>query len=238
MIEIYFDGACGPINPGGKAGYGFAVKEGGKEIYTQFGFIGEGAGMTNNVAEYMALIKALEYLVKNQIHRQRVCAFGDSKMIVMMATKQWGYSKGGGYKPHEQVPHLKPYLESLHVLMDSFPMLEVKWIPREKNRRADILSKKGMKANKDRKPEVPEDLSRRDDNRETYTLFQKVNGGAARLYGAILYAKDIEYPQPMIDRLETILESLERCGNEMVGKEKAEAQRNNEYNQQRISRKL
>jgi ribonuclease HI len=32
MIEIYFDGACEPINPGGTAAYGFLIKKDNKTI--------------------------------------------------------------------------------------------------------------------------------------------------------------------------------------------------------------
>ena len=71
MIEVYFDGACEPVNPKGIATYGYVVYRNGKKIREDCGLVGIGQGATNNIAEYTALIKALEYLIyTNRIMRR------------------------------------------------------------------------------------------------------------------------------------------------------------------------
>lgn len=57
-IQVYFDGLCQPVNPGGIACYAFIVKNGENTIYPEYGFVARDS--TNNVAEYAALIKALK----------------------------------------------------------------------------------------------------------------------------------------------------------------------------------
>lgn len=61
MIIIYFDGLCEPRNPGGIATYGYVVYKDEKVIKKGCRAIGEGQGMTNNVAEYSGLKRALEW---------------------------------------------------------------------------------------------------------------------------------------------------------------------------------
>jgi ribonuclease HI len=41
LIEVYFDGLCQPINPGGIPCYAFVVKRDGKTIYSEYGVAGE-----------------------------------------------------------------------------------------------------------------------------------------------------------------------------------------------------
>ncbi|MCU4139579.1 MAG: Ribonuclease HI [Methanophagales archaeon] len=60
-ISVYFDGLTEPKNPGGYGTYGFVVKVDGEVVKRGKGFIGKGAGITNNVCEYIALLRALEY---------------------------------------------------------------------------------------------------------------------------------------------------------------------------------
>ncbi|NTW37475.1 MAG: ribonuclease H, partial [Syntrophobacteraceae bacterium] len=50
MITVYFDGLCYPKNPGGVAAYGYLVYRDSEPIWRGFGGVGEGRGMTNNVA--------------------------------------------------------------------------------------------------------------------------------------------------------------------------------------------
>jgi ribonuclease HI len=57
-IEVYFDGLCQPCNPGGTACYTFIVKDGENTIHSKFGVTVHNS--TNNVAEYTAIIRALE----------------------------------------------------------------------------------------------------------------------------------------------------------------------------------
>jgi ribonuclease HI len=63
MITIYFDGLCYPKNPGGVAAYGYLVYRDEELLWKGFGGVGQGRGMTNNVAEYEGLKAAALWLV-------------------------------------------------------------------------------------------------------------------------------------------------------------------------------
>ena len=69
-ISVYFDGLTEPKNPGGYGTYGFVVKVDSKVVKKGKGFIGKGAGITNNVCEYIALLRALEY-VRSIFHMRK-----------------------------------------------------------------------------------------------------------------------------------------------------------------------
>lgn len=140
MIELYFDGACEPINPGGTASYGWVIKKDGKNIKTGYGIVGMGEGMTNNVAEYMGLIKGLEEYINLHLN-EKLLIYGDSSMIINMITGKWGWSKNKTkWNPHKKMPHLKKLLDQALSLLRKVDY-EAEWIPREKNKEADALSK-------------------------------------------------------------------------------------------------
>ncbi len=140
MIELYFDGACEPVNPGGTAAYGWVLQEGGKIVQEGSGVVGVGAGMTNNIAEYRGLIEGLKAF-RASGRKGPLVIRGDSNLVVSMASKRWGWNrKKTKWVPHDDMPHLKKLLdETLELLAGLEHTLE--WIPREKNGEADRLSK-------------------------------------------------------------------------------------------------
>ena len=140
MIELYFDGACEPFNPGGTASYGWLLKKDGKEIKSGHGVIGSGEGMTNNVAEYSGLIYGLEEFLKLNL-QEKLLIKGDSNMVINMISGKWGWNKKKSkWQPHEKLPHLKELLNQALSLLKKIEY-EVEWIPREENKEADALSK-------------------------------------------------------------------------------------------------
>jgi ribonuclease HI len=143
MIEIYFDGACEPINPGGTASYGYLVKQDGKTIIQGSKIIGTGKGMTNNVAEYTGLIEAVKAISNlNKREKLRIC--GDSNIVCNTIAKKWGWNKKKTlWNPHKNAPHLKPLLEEALNLLKSFDY-EIKWISSKDNQQADWLSKEPL----------------------------------------------------------------------------------------------
>jgi len=143
MIEIYFDGACEPVNPGGTASYGYLVKQDGKTIIQGSKIIGTGKGMTNNVAEYTGLIEAVKAISNLNIkERLRIC--GDSNIVCNTIAKKWGWNKKKTlWNPHKNAPHLKPLLEEALNLLKSFDY-EIKWISNKDNQQADWLSKEPL----------------------------------------------------------------------------------------------
>jgi len=146
MIEIYFDGACGPKNPGGTAAYGFLIKNDGKILFEDAKIIGSGDGMTNNLAEYQGLISALKYLKTSKIRESvnSLMIYTDSNLVFNMVAKNWGWTKKKTiWKPHKDYPHLKKLLFEALEILENFKY-QIKWIPREENQEADDLSKKPL----------------------------------------------------------------------------------------------
>ena len=141
--KIYFDGACEPINPGGTASYGWLIKRGDKIVAKGSGIVGSGNGMTNNVAEYTALIEALKHISKSNIVRC-LNIFGDSNLVCNHISKKWGWNnKKTKWVPHKDSPHLKNCLDEVFDLLRNYKY-EINWIPREQNQEADQLSKEAL----------------------------------------------------------------------------------------------
>lgn len=143
MIDLYFDGACEPVNPGGTAAWGYWLAEHDKKIAEGSGIVDSGEGMTNNVAEYHGLIeglkKAEELGVKGKIRIR-----GDSNLVISMAGKKWGWNrKKTKWIPHDDLPHLKVLLDEALALLAKRDY-ELEWVPRGKNREADRLSKEPL----------------------------------------------------------------------------------------------
>ena len=132
LIEVYFDGLCQPTNPGGISCYAFIVKVGGKTIYSDYGIAGEPflKDSTNNVAEYTALVKALQWLLANNLGSSRVEILGDSQLVVNQLT--------GEYKV--KAKRIISLYKQVLLLMSKFHDIQIKWVPREKNREADRLT--------------------------------------------------------------------------------------------------
>lgn len=134
MIEVYFDGLCQPINPGGISCYAFLVKSGGRTIYSDYGIAVEpfSQDSTNNVAEYTALVKALQWLLENKLGYTKVEIKSDSQLIVNQLT--------GDYKVKSK--RIMSLYKQVLVLKSKFQDIQIKWVPREKNREADRLTNK------------------------------------------------------------------------------------------------
>lgn len=134
MIEVYFDGLCQPINPGGIPCYAFLVKSNEKTIYSEYGVAGEpfSEDATNNVAEYTALAKALQWLIDNNFSSQKVEVKSDSQLVVNQLL--------GDYKVKAR-RIISLYKEVL-LLKNRFQDIQITWIPRDKNKEADKLTNK------------------------------------------------------------------------------------------------
>lgn len=140
MIELYFDGACEPVNPGGTATFGWLLKKDSKSIESGSGIVGEGSGMTNNVAEYRGLIEGLKAFLKLN-SKDKLFIKSDSNLVVNMVAKKWGWTKKKTlWKPHAKMPHLRKLLDEVFSLLENMDY-GIAWVPREQNQEADILSK-------------------------------------------------------------------------------------------------
>lgn len=130
-VRIFFDGACQTIGAGRVA---------------TFGFVAEGAGLyredcglavpphseqaTNNVAEYVAAIRALEWLAEEG-YRGPVEVIGDSQLVIRQMREEYRVRSA----------RLTEYHRWLHRLAERHALVRFTWVPREENRRADELSK-------------------------------------------------------------------------------------------------
>ena len=131
-FDVWFDGACGPVNPGGTAAFGYAVYEDGDKVTEGCGVIGRGPLMSNNVAEYCGVIEAAKCIM-TMAPGAIVRFHGDSNLVVQQLSGKWK-AKQGLY-----IPYLLEARRLCAELNASFH-----WIPREQNAEADALSKKPL----------------------------------------------------------------------------------------------
>jgi ribonuclease HI len=130
MIEVYVDGLCEPVNPCGTATFGYVIKRGNATIDSGYGIIGKGEGMTNNVAEYNALIRALERIKQLNLDNEKIIIKSDSKLVVNQMKKSW----------KTKAPLVLPLFKKAETLVKGMDLV-FEWIPREKNTEADELSR-------------------------------------------------------------------------------------------------
>jgi ribonuclease HI len=126
--RLFFDGACFP-NPG-MCGIGWVIYEDEKIVAHGCKCMGTG---TNNIAEYMALIDALEYAKSNGIIIDEV--YGDSQLVVSQILGIWQCRK-------QRLASLCDIAKQLLIDVDS-PVL--KHVNRENNKMADFYSKAALK---------------------------------------------------------------------------------------------
>lgn len=123
--HIYIDGASS-CNPG-HAGAGFVIyDQHGVEVERDSTYLGE---MTNNMAEYEALVRALSKASESNV--KNVSIYTDSLLVVNQVL--------GKYKIKNTT--LQKYAEKAKNLIGTFDHCAVQYIPREKNTLADKLAK-------------------------------------------------------------------------------------------------
>tara|TARA_Y100000994_G_scaffold36038_1_gene26743 strand:- start:1425 stop:1817 length:393 start_codon:yes stop_codon:yes gene_type:complete len=127
MYEIYCDGAS-RSNPG-DASIGVSINKDKVEIDTIKKKIGIN---TNNVAEYLGLIAALEYCVENKVNNVRI--FLDSLLVVQQVNMEYKV-KSKKLQTH--------YQKSLN-LINQIEDIQIQHIRREFNSRADQLANEAL----------------------------------------------------------------------------------------------
>ena len=127
MYEIYCDGAS-RSNPG-DASIGVSINKDKVEIDTIKKKIGIN---TNNVAEYLGLIAALEYCVENKVNNVKI--FLDSLLIVQQVNME--------YKVKSK--KLQTHYEKSLKLIEQIEDIEIHHIRREFNSRADQLANEAL----------------------------------------------------------------------------------------------
>jgi len=97
MITVYFDGLCYPKNPCGVAAFGYLVLRSGQVVHKGFRAVGEGRGMTNNVAEYEGLMAAAQWIADEGIE-ERIVIKGDSQLVIKQMKGEWKVSSATSKK--------------------------------------------------------------------------------------------------------------------------------------------
>jgi len=133
-IVVFFDGVCEPRNPRGVPCYGYVIYSAQDKIGNGFGLASEPWSWqaSNNVAEYQALIKALEWLLEHNYQDATVIVKGDSQLAIKQMQGTYAVNA--------------PRIVSLHraakKLARCFKRIHFQWVPREDNEEADLLSQR------------------------------------------------------------------------------------------------
>lgn len=123
VFDIYIDGAS-KNNPG-PAGIGVIICRGEEVVKNVSRFLGEA---TNNIAEYSALICALEEAVSLGIKRVRINT--DSQLVYRQIKRE--------YKVKDR--NIKVVFEKALMLLCRFDHFDIRHIPRAENEGADRLA--------------------------------------------------------------------------------------------------
>ncbi len=129
-VVAHIDGAS-RSNPG-LAAYGVVIKTAdGKQLDSLKKFLGQAS---NNVAEYEALLAALDYALRSGHRRLKVLS--DSELLTRQIE--------GTYKVKS--PDLKPLHERARQMIARLEKFSIEHVPREQNREADRLANQALDA--------------------------------------------------------------------------------------------
>ena len=129
-LKIFIDGACQP-NPG-SGGIGIYVISNDTEEKISLPLKGT---VTNNIAEYEALIFALNTVIKRKELYDHIDIFSDSQLVCMQFNKKWKCKD----------KNLSMLLDKALKLRDEIKSkVSLAYIPREENKVADELAKDGI----------------------------------------------------------------------------------------------
>ena len=115
VLSIYVDGSGGP-----NSGFGFFVKETGESFYKPE------QSITNNQAEYLAIITALK---KFSDYKDEINIYSDSKNTVSQLNHEYAINN----------PELRTLAMEAWNLIGKYSNLSIKWIPRKENLAGKML---------------------------------------------------------------------------------------------------
>ncbi len=126
---LFCDGASRG-NPGPGA-YGFVLYQDALVVFEEGQCLGE---VTNNIAEYRAMIRGLEAALKH----------GATDIIVKSDSELMVRQLNGIYKV--KTPHILTLFQEAQALLRKFSSTKIQHIRREENRRADALCNQALDA--------------------------------------------------------------------------------------------
>jgi len=115
VISVYVDGSGGE-----NSGYGYFVKETGESFYEKK------SNLTNNQAEYMAMIAALKKFVNSN---DEIIIFSDSKNTVSQLNHEFAINN----------EHLRVLAQEAWNIIGKFANLTLTWVPRKENLAGKML---------------------------------------------------------------------------------------------------
>jgi ribonuclease HI len=127
LFTIHTDGAARG-NPG-PAAFAYTIERDGADAVEVKGRLGE---TTNNVAEYTAVVRALEHA--KQLGARRVAVLSDSELMVNQMTGRYKVKNEG----------LRPLYEQARALAERFDSVTFRHVRREENGRADRLCNEAL----------------------------------------------------------------------------------------------
>lgn len=132
-LTLYFDGAAYPNakDVGGERGIGVLLEDA-KGIVKEISEKLPGLGSSNS-AEYTALIRGLE--AARALGCDDVAIKGDSQLVIRQLEGKFRVTSD----------KIRPLYERVVALSREFKNVDLQWIPREKNTRADALSNRPFK---------------------------------------------------------------------------------------------
>src|SRR5699024_9536275 len=123
MIEVYTDGATNKTSK--HSGVGIYLKLNGETISLSVPL----PYVSNHDAEFLAVIKALEYCAEHYPH-EIISIRTDSQIVVDLIENKQNNNK-----------LFAAYMQKINALIDEFPYVFCKWIPNVENAHADKLAK-------------------------------------------------------------------------------------------------
>ncbi len=115
VLSIFVDGSGGT-----NSGFGYFVKETGESFYEKK------SDITNNQAEYMAIISVLK---KFSDTTDEIMIFSDSKNTVSQLNHEYAINND----------HLRSLAREAWEMMAKMPHLKISWIPRNQNLAGKML---------------------------------------------------------------------------------------------------
>jgi ribonuclease HI len=131
-LELFSDGLCEPVNPGGTAIWAFVAREGGRIVYEAAGVLGSGRGMSSNFAESYAALEAIRWALRERSGQAFVLR-SDSEFVVKAAL---GAARAGEKETAAVVEELEGIFRPLH----DQGVARITWIPRQLNDEPDRLT--------------------------------------------------------------------------------------------------
>lgn len=168
-ITIHTDGGSRG-NPG-PAAAGFILNDSdGNQLQAKSFFLGRA---TNNVAEYTAIVKALE--AAKEIGAKKLVVFSDSELLVRQIN--------GTYKVKSE--QIKPLFRQAVELLDEFVDCKINFVPRGENKEADKLVNQSLNLERD----VEYEPAPAKQNRKPIRLGVLISGGGRTLMNIIEHVK-------------------------------------------------